>query len=80
MAQEYDHLLKIVLIGNSHVGKSAMTRAFADGVLGIEPYMPTIGIDFVSFNVTIGVIISIESSSIIHLAENQDHSTERNDV
>lgn len=45
VASEYDVLLKIVVLGDSAVGKSAVIRRFADDVY--EPtYISTIGVDF----------------------------------
>eukprot|EP00164_Ancoracysta_twista_P000605 GFYU01000801.1.p1 GENE.GFYU01000801.1~~GFYU01000801.1.p1 ORF type:complete len:211 (-),score=26.79 GFYU01000801.1:269-901(-) len=39
-------LYKVILIGNSYVGKSSLMRRFTDGVFSEEAYSPTIGVDF----------------------------------
>lgn len=45
MNPEYDYLFKVLLIGNSGVGKSSLLLRFADDVFS-ENFMPTIGVDF----------------------------------
>jgi len=45
MAQEYDYLLKIVMIGDSGVGKSCLLKRFATNEFN-DSYMSTIGVDF----------------------------------
>jgi GTPase SAR1 family protein len=45
MIKEYDYLFKIVIIGNSSVGKSSLLRRFADDQFQ-ESYLATIGVDF----------------------------------
>ncbi|CAD8151433.1 unnamed protein product [Paramecium octaurelia] len=45
LQQEYDYLFKILLIGNSAVGKSSLLLRFADNVFN-ESFLPTIGVDF----------------------------------
>uniref|UniRef100_A0A0A9X7Z9 Ras-related protein ORAB-1 n=1 Tax=Lygus hesperus TaxID=30085 RepID=A0A0A9X7Z9_LYGHE len=42
---EYDYLFKILLIGDSGVGKSCLLHRFADGVYN-DTYISTIGVDF----------------------------------
>ena len=43
--QEYDYLFKLLLIGNSSVGKSSLLLRFSDNVFN-ENFLPTIGVDF----------------------------------
>lgn len=45
MIRDYDYLFKIVIVGNSSVGKSALLRRFADDTFQ-ESYLATIGVDF----------------------------------
>lgn len=42
---EYDYLFKILLIGDSGVGKSCLLHRFADGIYN-DTYISTIGVDF----------------------------------
>jgi Ras-related protein Rab-1A len=42
---EYDYLFKLLLVGNSGVGKSSILFRFTDDIFP-ESYAPTIGIDF----------------------------------
>ena len=44
--QEYDYLFKLLLIGNSSVGKSSLLVRFVDDIWE-ENFVPTIGVDFV---------------------------------
>jgi Ras-related protein Rab-1A len=43
--REYDYLFKLVIIGNSSVGKSSILFRFADDSF-TESYLTTIGVDF----------------------------------
>jgi len=43
--QDYDYLFKILLIGDSSVGKSSILLRFADGIY-TDTYISTIGVDF----------------------------------
>lgn len=45
MIRDYDYLFKIVIVGNSSVGKSALLRRFVDEEFN-ETYLATIGVDF----------------------------------
>lgn len=47
--KEYDHSFKVVLIGDTSVGKSSLLVRFADDQFS-ETYVTTIGVDFVSIN------------------------------
>ena len=44
--KDYNYLFKIVLIGNSGVGKSSLLFRFSENAW--EKMIPTIGVDFVS--------------------------------
>ena len=43
--QDYDYLFKLLLIGNSSVGKSSLILRFTDNIFN-ERFLPTIGVDF----------------------------------
>jgi Ras-related protein Rab-1A len=45
MIKEYDYLFKLVIIGNSGVGKSSLLLRFADDQFN-DSYLTTIGVDF----------------------------------
>lgn len=45
LQQDYDYLFKLLLIGNSSVGKSSLLLRFSDNVFN-ESFLPTIGVDF----------------------------------
>ncbi len=43
--QDYDYLFKLLLIGNSSVGKSSILLRFSDNLFN-DSFLPTIGVDF----------------------------------
>lgn len=45
MQRQHDYIVKIVVVGTSAVGKSAIVKRFADNEYN-EFYISTIGIDF----------------------------------
>jgi Ras-related protein Rab-1A len=45
MEKDYDYLFKLLLIGNTHVGKSNLLLRFSDNVFQ-DQFQPTIGVDF----------------------------------
>jgi len=45
MKRDYDHLFKLVLLGNSGAGKSCLLLRFADDAF-TDSYLTTIGVDF----------------------------------
>ncbi|XLT43260.1 hypothetical protein HN873_035864 [Arachis hypogaea] len=51
MNPEYDYLFKLLLIGDSGVGKSCLLLRFADDSY-LDSYISTIGVDFVVYDVT----------------------------
>ena len=54
--QEYDYLFKLLLIGNSSVGKSSLLFRFVENVWD-DSFVPTIGVDFVSNNIILFIEI-----------------------
>jgi GTPase SAR1 family protein len=44
--KDYDHIFKIVLIGDTSVGKSSLLVRFSDDQFS-DTYVTTIGVDFV---------------------------------
>lgn len=45
LQQDYDYLFKLLLIGNSAIGKSSLLLRFSDNIFN-ESFLPTIGVDF----------------------------------
>jgi len=50
--QDYDYLFKVLIIGNSCVGKSNILLRFSENVFH-ESFLPTIGVDFKIKNVEV---------------------------
>ena len=61
--QEYDYLFKLLLIGNSSVGKSSLLFRFVENTWD-ENFVPTIGVDFVSYIKINFIYINIEIKNI----------------
>jgi GTPase SAR1 family protein len=59
--QEYDYLFKLLLIGNSSVGKSSLLFRFVENTWD-DNFVPTIGVDFVIINYII--FLNIETKNI----------------
>ena len=51
--EDYDFIFKVLLLGNSDVGKSSLLLRFVDSVWN-ETFVPTIGVDFKVKTVEIG--------------------------
>lgn len=51
--QEVDHIFKILIIGDSSVGKSNILLRFSDNIFH-DTFLPTIGVDFKIRNVSVG--------------------------
>jgi len=52
MARDYDHLFKLLIIGDSGVGKSSILLRFADNLFS-GSYITTIGVDFKIRTITV---------------------------
>ena len=50
---DIDYIFKILIIGDSSVGKSNLLLRFSDNIFN-ETFLPTIGVDFKIRNVTVG--------------------------
>jgi Ras-related protein Rab-1A len=50
ISQEVDFILKVLIIGDSSVGKSNILLRFSDNIFH-ETFLPTIGVDFKMKNV-----------------------------
>jgi len=50
--QEVDHIFKVLIIGNSSVGKSNILLRYTDNIFN-ESFLPTIGVDFKIKNITV---------------------------
>ncbi len=50
---DVDHIFKILIIGDSSVGKSNLLLRFSDNIFH-ETFLPTIGVDFKIKNLTVG--------------------------
>ena len=60
MNAEYDYLFKLLIIGDSGVGKSCLLLRFADGTY-TDSYISTIGVDFKIHTVNLdGKIIKLQ--------------------
>ena len=61
--QEYDYLFKLLLIGNSSVGKSSLLFRFVENVWD-DNFVPTIGVDFVIKNILLKILYFIKNIEI----------------
>lgn len=60
MSEKYHHIFKVILIGDSSVGKTSMMNQFLDGSF-VKNFMTTVGVDFKIKNLEIdGQIIKIQ--------------------
>ena len=72
MEPNYDYLFKIIIIGDSGVGKSAILFRFADDLYN-EGYISTIGVDFkIKTIFTKGKVIKLEEYTIVFKYDGED--------
>ena len=45
LQKDYDYLLKVLVVGNSAVGKTSLVKRYSDDKFE-ESFLPTIGVDF----------------------------------
>ena len=50
--QQYDHLFKVLIIGDSAVGKTSLMNRFAENMF-VATYISTIGVDFKLKNIVV---------------------------
>jgi len=62
--QEHDHLFKIMVVGDSRVGKTSLIQRFADDAY-TEAYVPTKHSDFVLMPHTVGTIDSLRFRELL---------------
>lgn len=49
---DYDYMLRLLVVGNSSVGKTCLLRRFSEGTFA-QNFIPTVGIDFAVKNLKI---------------------------
>ncbi|XP_076163694.1 RAS oncogene family member Rab35 isoform X3 [Ptiloglossa arizonensis] len=77
MAREYDHLFKLLIIGDSGVGKSSLLLRFADNTFN-GSYITTIGVDFKIQTVEIDVVYDVTSGDSFANVKRWLHEIEQN--
>lgn len=74
MARDYDHLFKLLIIGDSGVGKSSLLIRFSDNTFS-GSYITTIGVDFKIRTVVIGgERVKLQIWVRKYVADDQNHS------